>query len=209
MLELTERDYQLLKFLEKGFVADINIINDIFFGSYKPCSRRILKLYRHGLLNRGRKDSREVYLYYHNRFPEDPQHGLLRSKLFAQFATRKDIKITDYYLKYDLGIIKPSILLFIEIHQTVVAVLIDVKTRGAYQTKHLENVCANQQLWSRVIKKLRELKTIQDIYVVACAPKDTPTENYDHYYINPSNLKEDFNQMMEDIQSAFVPKEKV
>lgn len=198
MIELTPRDEEVVTFLKKGFIADTLLLNDLFFHSIKPCNRRLLKLHQHSLVKRGRKHSQEPFIYYHHRMPEDIQHSLLKSKLFAQFKN-SDLTILDYYSKYNLVCLSIDLLLIVKTQQHTLAVLAFIRTRGSFQSDRIERAYRNSTEARLMGEKLMQLASFDDLAIVSCSPKDCYTP-FDHYHIRPTHLAEDSQRFIQELQ---------
>lgn len=200
MTELTPRDVEMITFLQKGFVADTNLLNDLFFHSIKPCHRRLAKLYRSGFLTRGRHDSREPFVYYQGRLPKNVKYALTKTRIFTRFKNSQ-LTILDYRSNYQLVTLPVDLFLIVETPQhTILPILIDLKLKGTFQVKRMEEAFSNNDIFALIVNTLRQIAPIDNIIIVACAPKNMTSKLFTHEYLRPAQLEEDLAALIQKLE---------
>lgn len=190
-MELTERDSELIAFLQKGFIADTNLLNELFFDSFKSCSRRLVKLTRQGLVKRTRKHSQEPYTYYCGQMPSNRVQALLKAKIFKSFK-KSSLKILAYKNNFKVRDVVIDLLIMVETpKKEIYAVWIDVKTKGAFVAEKLEKVFQDREKFECVSKEINKVVPCKNLKIVACAPTDPQSKAFNYAYIRPTHLAED------------------
>lgn len=196
-IKLTARDDKILEFFKKGFVADTFLINDIFFHNEKSCNRRLLQLYENELLKRGRKDQHHPYIYYHRRLPDDLQHSLLKSKLYALFK-KSELTLIDYHQNYPLINFNADLVFIVEYEGTRILILGDVSTRRAFYPDKYEKLFNEHTALFQ--EKMKNLPTFTRGIVLACCPKNMPAP-FPKYHIHPKQLDEEFPALIDHLKT--------
>lgn len=96
MIQLTERDKQIIQFLKEVSVADTKSLSIIFFNSgLRRCQQRLKLLCEYRYIKSFREDVHSQYIYYVGRKTKNWQHKIVFSQLLAKLYY-KGINILKY-----------------------------------------------------------------------------------------------------------------
>lgn len=200
-MQITSRDIEIKTFLEKGFVADTKVLNDLYFHHLTICQRRLTKLSRGDFIKRYRKYPQESYVYYTKETPTNIEKELMKTKIVAQFKN-SSLKILDYYSNYDLVRLTFEILIIVETpNQKTVALLFIVRNTGEVRKKRLEEAFKNKDECRLMFNQLRELAPINSLMMVVCAPKPIDTRAFKYHYIDSEHIEEHTKQLIQQLEN--------
>lgn len=89
---VTDKDKEVLQFLEKFKVATTDTISELFYHNLKWTQRRLKKLYDNKYLKRERDHFTSQYMYY-IRKPKQLRHDLLLTDFYREMNRLTDIEL--------------------------------------------------------------------------------------------------------------------
>jgi len=88
---ITRRDQDVIKILDRFKAAKTSTICELFYGSYRVCTRRLSKLTQEGVIKRERDGWSSEYIYYIKR-PKQMRHSILLTDFYRELHKIADIK---------------------------------------------------------------------------------------------------------------------
>lgn len=127
---MTDRDYELIEFLNKFKVADTTIIKQFFFPSISTARRRLKILINKKKIKRLRNNINKDYTYF-TKEPKQLKHSLEVINFYSKMS--KKYNITNFKTEPNLGSIQPdAIFTFIDNEKTHLACLeVELSNKGA------------------------------------------------------------------------------
>lgn len=99
---LTDRDKQIIEFLNDFKCATTTTISNMFFnGSLRPTQRRLKNLREHGYIRSYQVDILSENIHYIKKRPTQLQHSLILSSFISELK-KADIEILKYKVSYKL-----------------------------------------------------------------------------------------------------------
>ena len=123
---LTDRDNQIIEFLETYKIANTSTIANIFFnGSKRPCSRRLKHLKEHGFINSTQEFVCLEMVYYIGRKPTQIKHSTIVSSFIGKLC-EYNIEILKTKVEFKIDNIRSDLLLVCKIDGEIKIFFIEV-----------------------------------------------------------------------------------
>lgn len=107
---LTERDNQIIEFLNQYKCASTSTISDLFFnGSRRPTTRRLKHLKEHGFIKSSQEFVSVEQIHYINKKPTQLKHSCICSQFVSKMKLENNI-IKDK-IEFKIGNVRADILL--------------------------------------------------------------------------------------------------
>lgn len=100
---VTERDNQVILFIEKFKIATTSTISGLFYPSLRVAQHRLKLLYENKLLKRDRDPFTGQY-YYYNKKPIQIRHSLLLTNFYREINKLVDVKLFENEFTHFEGI---------------------------------------------------------------------------------------------------------
>lgn len=110
---LTERDSNIIEFLEQYKCATTSTISTIFFnGSSRPCNRRLQYLREHGFIKSSQEYVSVEKVHYINKKPTQLKHSCISSSLIAELI-KLDCDILKSKVEFKIGNVRSDLFIAI------------------------------------------------------------------------------------------------
>lgn len=110
---LTERDNQIIEFLNQYKCATTSTISDLFFnGSRRPTTRRLKHLKEHGFIKSSQEFVSVEQVHYINKKPSQLKHSCICSQFVSKMKIENNI--IKEKIEFKIGSVRADILLITE-----------------------------------------------------------------------------------------------
>lgn len=110
---LTERDNQIIEFLNNYKCATTSTISDLFFnGSRRPTTRRLKHLKEHGFIKSSQEFVSVEQIHYINKKPSQLKHSCICSQFVSKMKLENNV--IKEKIEYKIGNVRADILLITE-----------------------------------------------------------------------------------------------
>lgn len=124
---LTDRDTQVLSFLEEFHVATTSTLQSLFYPSTRVSQRRLKVLTEYGYLKRERSHIDTEYIYYLKK-PKQIRHCLLRTEFLKVLHSLDNVKIIKYMCEFDkFEGLRPDAFIVIKVNGSYMLIFLEVE----------------------------------------------------------------------------------
>lgn len=184
---LTDRDKQIIEFLQTYKCATTTTISNIFFnGSKRPTTRRLKLLREHGLINSTQEFVCLEQIHYLGRKPKQIKHTIIETNFISKLY-ENNFDILKLKKEFKIGNVRSDLLLVTKINNKALIYFIEVCNTKPFDVKKYER-----------LKDSRNWKEYFPVFPSIIVISDKPVELSKHLSIITLNLNLDnFNKIKE------------
>ena len=132
---LTDRDQQILDFLNDYKCASTSTLANIFFkGSKRPCSRRLQQLREHGFIKSSQEFVCLEQIHYTNKKPTQLKHSTILTN-FIGMLYKSDIEILKDKVEFKIDNIRSDLLLVCNVNGKTKIYFVEVCNTKKFDVK--------------------------------------------------------------------------
>jgi hypothetical protein len=143
---ITKRDQDIINFLEDFHIATSNQIHKLFFSniSIRYSRTRLDYLQKEGYIKRTKSTIDNCFAYYINKKPSQIHHDLIRSELYSHI--KKQYTVLEWNNEQTIVNIRPDALCFINDHDIVFPVLIEIHLNNKFNFDKYSDLIKNNDI---------------------------------------------------------------
>lgn len=103
---MTNRDFDIINFLDDYKVARTSTIAEIFFPSKHACYKRLQVIYKEKAIKKIRDDVINEYTYYKNKPPKNLRHSIMVTDFYREL--HKKSEVVSFKIEPVMGDIRPD-----------------------------------------------------------------------------------------------------
>lgn len=167
---LQDRDYEIVRFLDKFKVATTNTLYELFFKDVTLiyCRRRLKQLVEYKEIKRKRKHISDQYMYY-LKFPKQLKHSLLLTEFYGEMHKRFDV--VGFKVEESIGDLRSDGVIgykYKGIDNKVIMAFIEVQTRNERVDIDKYRKLYYSQVWKKMFDSFPKIVAITSRKVDMC-----------------------------------------
>ena len=167
MLQLQERDKQIIDFITKVKAIDTNTITKLFFPSLRVAQNRLTKLHENGYLARFQKDNIHPFIYYiKGNKPRNLNHAVTVAKFLASLMKLDNIEVIKYVVeptfKYNNKVIRPDLFVAYNLNDRLQIAFVEVELSKSIDIKKKYSNYYYSRAWKSDMPTFPNLIVVSD-----------------------------------------------
>lgn len=166
---LTERDNQIIEFLNLYKCASTSTISKLFFNnSLRPCNRRLKHLREHGFIKSSQEYVSTEKIHYINKKPTQLKHSCLCSEFASKMKLENNI--LKEKIEYKIGNVRADILLINDIPEIYLIEVCNTKSFDLNKYLKLKNSLVWKNIFpifpTIIVISDKEIKTSNELNII-------------------------------------------